>query len=241
MPETPNIVIESQNTSFSRIGSTYQTIERATPSIAALNTNKLNYITDPTSIPGGAKLATIMALSDAGYPHYSELSNLLSNVIANMPLFEERTSDLYARSFSIARAAAQSGPVNVRGGTAQMAFELAELDTLQSISRFKEVWTAWMQAWALETQIIKMANDIPTEIHKEWMQAQVQQSDSENKQRMANIALAEVYNAYNKTLVEQYSAMSNFGKSTMKTEESFSGQGSGQSGITTGFGMSSYR
>ncbi len=240
MPETPNIVIESQNTSFVRVGETYQTIVRATPTIPALATLAQQYISDPTVIPGGVVLNKIMAESETTYPGYDSLAALLQAIVANWPAFEASTSDLYARSYAVARAAAQSGPTNVRGGTAQQGFELAELDALYSINRFKEVWTSWLQAWSLQMQAVKLSNDIPAALRAQWLQSQAQESASEHSQRMDNVALAEVYNAFNKTLIEQYSAAANFGQSTMRTEETFTGQGS-QSGITTGFGMSSYR
>lgn len=94
--------------------------------------------TDSTSHGGTSVLDNIKALLTGTFTG----SGGLDNIIARNPYsqdYENSTAELYNRSYNTARAAAQSGPTNVRGGQARTGFELADLGAQQSMNRFREV------------------------------------------------------------------------------------------------------
>lgn len=235
----PSVVIEAQSTAFARVGETFQTIQRTNPSAPFLVPLSFGVWGNVALIPGGVTLYDVQAQDPTLFYGAGTLYNLY-NIDPFGTDYENETNDLYTRSFAIARAAILSGPANVRGGTARQAFELAEFSTLMSINRFKEIWQNQLAAWKLVLESAQVANASAAEINRERLQAQQQQAATENAQRQAAIESARIYNDFNRMLIENYTAQSNFSLTTMKTEESFTGQGT-QGPIVTSFGSSSYR
>src|SRR5258706_850580 len=155
MADGTTITIEAQDTSFQRAGVTTQDISY----VGGVN---------PTISPVIPSFISIIK------PSFTPTARLALDSLATIyglgPLdttFETSTNALYTRSYAIARAAAQSGPVNVRGGTARIGFELAELDTQMSISRYKEVWQHQIEWAKVVEEAISIANTIISEYDKE--------------------------------------------------------------------------
>jgi hypothetical protein len=113
------------------------------------------------NIPNFQNLKSVadMALSPGGFQGESSLQRVY-NRDPYGGTYENETNDLYERSFDKARAAAKSGPTNVRGGVARNSFELAELDTNMSQNRFREVDNAQKQQAGLTNQSVQLANMI---------------------------------------------------------------------------------
>src|SRR5262245_10166195 len=137
-----DVVIQAQSTAFAREGDTYQ--ERGYVLLTDLiNILRFAYNQYPPSsnlnqadqdflqrillqqsnlIPGGATLNAAQALSDVVFPGSGELAEIYEKDPFSQE-FEDETQELYERAYLIARNTAQSGPINVRGGTARMGFE----------------------------------------------------------------------------------------------------------------------
>jgi len=204
MADGTTITIEAQDTTFSRVGNTNEIITYTAYDYPPLNSTvpALTTITKPsftisprvgTLNPSGVVSARIGAANLAALVSArigpSDLSTLITPPVGLTELaaiyglgpldttYESSTEALYDRSYAIARATALSGPINVRGGTARMGFELAELDTQQSINRFREVWQNQV-AWAgVVTKAIEAADYAIFEYNKEKVAA-IRDSDS---------------------------------------------------------------
>ena len=204
MADDTNITIEAQDTGFTRYGSTGQVITYTAYSYPTLNpfTPTQYRVTKPAFTPtirvgtltpasaitartGPTDLSSLVSTRIGP----ADLSTLLSEPVGLDELatiyglgpldttFEDSTNALYTRSYAVARAAAQSGPVNVRGGTARTGFELAELDTQFSINRYKEVWQNQV-AWAgVVLSAIERANTAIFEYNKEQVAAIKESTD----------------------------------------------------------------
>jgi hypothetical protein len=136
-----------------------------TPSVSAgLSTADTNFLQsilgrDAMQMPGASVLDGMAGLD----PSAGTGASTLESIVNRNPYgatYETNTNDLYERSFDKARAAAQSGPANVRGGTARQGFELAELGTALSQNRFKDVTQNQRQDAGVVGEAAQIANAI---------------------------------------------------------------------------------
>ena len=230
MPDGTTITVNAQDTAFSRHGKTVQ------------------YITHQ-GLPGNIPLEGVVGRGPGPItrtsvvPAFPQYLGPLGDIAARLPFnttLETATTDLYVRVFAIARALAQSGPVNVRGGTARQGFELAELSTQQSINRFKEVWASQLA----EAQVVIAAAQLVNAIYRDREKVLLTDSEQDVMAKHANAQQAMAFlgqiNAFNQNLIQQYSATQHYGTSQMITDEDLDGSGT-QPGIVGTFGSSSWR
>jgi hypothetical protein len=93
---------------------------------------------DNTLVPGRSALDSIINLDPTGYTGEGALRTMSArNPYSND--YENAIGSLYDRQFATARSLAQSGPLNVRGGTARQGFELGELGAQNAFNKFREV------------------------------------------------------------------------------------------------------
>ena len=190
-----NVTIQAQDTTFNRSASTTQLITYTAYNYPVLNPftpvqysvvkpaftpssrvgtlvpsitariGPTDLTTKVTTRVGPADLSALL-MSAAGLSDLAEIYGLGPFDTT----YETNTQALYDRTYLTARAAALSGPQNVRGGTARQGFELADLDTQQSINRFKEIWSNQV-AWAgVVIQAISTANTAIFEYNRELVQ-----------------------------------------------------------------------
>jgi hypothetical protein len=102
--------------------------------------NLLNSLLTRTigNVPGLSTLQTDESIDPTSYTGASTL-NTMSQRNPYSRDYENAIGDLYDRQFAKGRAMAQSGPTNVRGGTARQGFEMAELSGDQARNKFREV------------------------------------------------------------------------------------------------------
>ena len=148
----------NQSSNFSRVGTSQQERQYALPA----NLSQLieqaflgSQVSSTLSANETAALQGLLARVIGDVPGLSTLqgiqgldpttfsgSNALQTIAARNPYsqdYENSTRDLYQRSFDTARAGAQSGPGNVRGGQARAGFDMADVGTQESINRFREI------------------------------------------------------------------------------------------------------
>lgn len=259
-----DVVIQAQSTLFNREGDTWQRKQYEGSSALAslmgniaLNTQVLSSLTSAerialavlfattysTIIPGGQTLYNLQA-EDSGDPKQFTGAAALQSIYELDPFgtdYETETEDLYERSYLIARAAAISGPLNVRGATTRQAFELAELDTRMSINRFREIWQNQMSMAQVVTQAVQVANTAEAERRNALLRAQQQQAATEQGRSVQMLQAAEQLNNDINTHIRTLSLGGEFlTVPTMWTHEQLQGQGF-QGGATTSFGMSTWR
>jgi len=256
-----DVVIQAQSTLFNRQGLTTQTkFYQGSPTLAALMGNValntqigLGLISaeqvallqvlaqNSQVIPGGLTLFNIQNDSDPKlFTGASELQSLYELDPFSTD-YETKTTDLYTRSYAIARAAAQSGPTNVRGGTARMGFELAELDTKMSINRFREVWQNQLAVAQVVVEAVRTANIAESERRNALLKAQQQQAATEQGRAVQTLQAAEQLNNDIATQVRALALCGEFLTTPqMVTSEALQGEGF-QAGATTAFGMSTWR
>ena len=254
------IVVQAQSTAFERFGNARQTKDYSLPfSLRAfidfayttsapagdLSHNEqvfLNnlFLQDPQCLPGGTTLATIQALVAELFDGASDLQQIYQKDPFSTE-YELATTELYNRVFLKARSTAQSGPVNVRGGTARMGFELAELDTLQSINRFREIWQNQVTVAQLVTSAVQVANVIEQGRRETMLRAQQQQAATEQGRVQQMLAAGEVLESLRANHIRTLAAGGEFtGVPIMIQQEDLQGQGF-QQGVTTSFGASYWR
>lgn len=111
-----------------------------TPATTSSEQNLLQTILSGSldSIPGLSALQGIWGIDPV---NYSGLSSLMAMSQRNpySTDYETGVGALFDRQFGKGRALAQSGPMNVRGGTARQGFELGEADAQNSMNKFREV------------------------------------------------------------------------------------------------------
>jgi len=193
-----------------------------------------------TAVPGRSVLDAIIALSTTSF----EGASTLANIIAIDPFgttYQTNTAALYDQLFLTARALAQSGPVNVRGGTPQQALELAELGTLQSINRFKEVWQNTLAMAQLVNEASRVYSAIETSRRADQMKAAeleagIVQGYSGRIIEGAGVVTQE--HSAQTRVAAAYAEL--FGQPVFETDEQVGGVGQ-QGPVTTGFGMSVWR
>ena len=211
-----------------------------------------------TAYPGKSNLDTLLALDPTAYPGASALATLFGlNPFSTA--YELATNAAYDRMFLTARAMAQSGPQNVRGGQPQQALELAELDTLQSINRFKEVWANQVAISGIVVQAQGQAVAAESSRRDVQMKAQQLENASESGRRADQMRAQELEATTLHGLMQQVlvaaeqpardrdiniranAAGAEFiGFPEFKTIEAMSGQGA-QAPVTTSFGTSYWR
>lgn len=150
---------EDVDTSFSRIGATQQI--RSYPTLPAELTSILSqWFGMPQYSQAGADIERIILLNLLGkateaVPGSSVISGIeqispssfsgdtaLQNMADRNPYskdYENAIGQLYDRGFEKSRALAQSGPLNVRGGTARQGFELGEIGAQNAMNKFRDV------------------------------------------------------------------------------------------------------
>lgn len=252
-------IIQAQSTLFERSGETIQFRNYSLPGalIGQLTNEYLtapfftNYNAEQSAlfnlltqnseiIPGGLTLFNIQSLLDGVF----DGSIQLADIWAQDPFsttYETSTTALYTRTFQIARTLAQSGPTNVRGGTARQGFELAELSTQQSINRFREIWQNQLALAQIVVNAINVHNQIEAGRRRDKLQAQQQQAATEQGRVMQTLSAAEQLDRDRATHVRTMSAGGEYlGAPGMVTTETLAGQGM-QGAVTTGFGMSTWR
>lgn len=136
-------------------------LSRSAGNVPGLSTLNNAMGIDPQSFQGGQGLETMMARN----PYSAD--------------YENATSQLYNRQFNQARAAAQSGPTNVRGGTARQGFELADVGTQQAINRFREVRGQQDKEAGVVQGAVQLFNTIEQMRRGSQMQAQQQRMAGE--------------------------------------------------------------
>jgi len=108
---------------------------------------------------GKSVLTDQQNLLPSGYSGQPSLDRIMSRNPYSTD-WENATTALYNRSFDKARSAAQSGPTNVRGGTARQGFELGELATGMSQNRFKDISEQQNKEAGIVSQAVQTANII---------------------------------------------------------------------------------
>ena len=225
MPDGTTIEVQAQDTSFSRIGQTTQTMSHLAASEPTVDTIVGSW--SGVSRPD-VSLQTIQGLS--------YLSGLFDR-----PDFETPTSGLYDRTLAIAAAVAQSGPTTARGGTARVGFAVADLLEQTSLNRWREIWQAWVQ-WAQVT-----INSVVgyNEINRNYDQQVLVYNEQSIMAQHANIQGLVGFNgqvqARNQAKIQAFAAARHYGTTQMVTQEDVSGAGVQASGASSGFGTSNWR
>lgn len=156
---------------------------------------------DPRSFTGRQQLVELMNLTPSGFEGRSALFNIVQRDPYSRN-YEEATAELFNRTLGQARAAAASGPHNVRGAVARRGFELADLDTQAALNRFKEINAQQGREAELVANAVQIFNTIEamrrgtiTEAQRQAMaaesqgrQEQLAAMDSVEKQMVSNLA-----------------------------------------------------
>lgn len=201
------------NSAFRRKGIAEQTRAYSLPSSVSggLNTAYTGAAVDPAVSSGlGSFLQTLLNKNPQTLTNGSVLdaitqiqpgtfsgSDALTTILQRNPFstnWEDATTDLYNRSFDKARAAAQSGPTNVRGGQARQAFEMADLDTQQSMERFKAINEQGQREAGIVEQAAQIYQAIESMRRGQQMQAQGQQVAGETAQTAQGLDAGRVVN-----------------------------------------------
>jgi len=191
-------------------------------------------------IPGGLTLFDIQDIDPTLFPGASALESIYQQDPFSSD-YETETNSLYERAYSVARAAAQSGPTNIRGGTARQALELAELGVQMSNSRFREIWQNQLAMCQVVIQATQVANASEEARRNSQLKAQQQQAATEQGRVVQTLGAAEQITRDREQHLRALAASAEFlGLPNMATEETLQGEGF-QGGVTTGFGMSYWR
>lgn len=256
-----DVVIQAQSTNFARQGETWQWKGYTLPSSLAAYIQYLYSYTAMASslfstelaalyglmiqnsqiIPGGLTLYDIQNLDPTLFTGAADLQAIYQQDPFSTE-YETSTQALYDRAYLTARNAAQSGPSNIRGGTARMGFELAELDSLQSNNRFREIWQNQLAMAEIVVKAIQVANAVESEIRNEQLKAQQLQAATEQGRVTQTLAAAEQLGRDKELHLRSLAAGGEFlSLPYMKTSEALQGEGPGQGSITTSFGMTAWR
>jgi hypothetical protein len=150
--------------------------------------------------------------------------------------YESGITSLYDRQFNKGRSLAQSGPANVRGGTARQGFELGEVDAQNSMNRFREIRGQQDREAGVVQQAIQTMNAIEGMRRGSQMQAQGQNMSGELGRKGASLSAAgqltsrRQANAGNLALAAEM-----LGRPKQTTTDSLSGRGS-QSASSSNWG-----
>src|SRR6266550_2096081 len=198
------------------------------------------FIQDPTLIPGGLTLKNIQSIFPTAFNGAADLQAIYQKDPFSTE-FELATKALYERQYDKARAAAQSGPLNVRGATARQAFELAALDTEMANNRFLQIWQAQVAIAQLVVAAVQTASQAEAERWRLQLQAQQQQAATEQGRVVQGLSASENAVAMRESHTRMLGAGVQFlGQEQMGVEEDLIGEGV-QGSAQTGFGMSYWR
>jgi len=142
------------------------------------SSNELNLLNQmltrsTTSLPGLASLQSIQGIDPTSFTGQSSLNNMAERNPYSSD-YESAVGALYDRSFAKGRAMAQSGPTNVRGGTARQGFEMAELSGDQARNKFREVRGQQDKEAGVVQGAVQLMNTIESMRRGSQMQAQQQ-------------------------------------------------------------------
>ncbi len=195
---------------------------------------------DPTVIPGGLTLKNVQSIFPSAFNGAADLQVIYQKNPWSTE-FETGTRALYERQYDKARAAAQSGPTNVRGATARQAFELASLDVEMSNNRFREIWQAQLAVAQIIVAAVQTASQVESERWRLQLQAQQQQAATEQGRVVQGLSASENLARTREVNVRALGAAVEFlGQAQMGIEEDLIGEGV-QSSAQTGFGTSYWR
>ncbi len=256
-----DVVIQAQSTNFNRQGTTQQfkaynlpvavasylqylyTNSSVSGTVTAAEQSALYALLLQNSevIPGGLTLYNIQALSPTVFDGSAELLAIIQQDPFSTT-YETSTQAVYDRAYLTARNAAQSGPTNIRGGTARQAFELAELDTLQSINRFREIWQNQLAVANLVERAVQLFNAVAAETRNEQLKAQQLQAATEQGRVVQTLSAAEMVAKDKDLHLRALAGSAEFlGVPQMLTQEALQGEGVGQGATLTSFGMTAWR
>jgi hypothetical protein len=256
-----NIIIQAQSTQFERRGNTRQVKEYFLPfnlrsylsfayaytgvglNLSAAEQNYLyKLLTQDTQVlPGGCTLRDVQEIVEDVFPGAAELQAIYRRDPYSDE-YETNTAAQYDRQYATARAAAQSGPTNVRGGTVRVAFETAELGTQMALNRFREIWQNQMTMAQIVIGAIGVANQIGGERRRARLQSVQLQAATEQGRVVQGLGASEQLSKLRNDHQRAMAAGSEFlGAPVMNTVEDLAGQGSGQSATMTSFGASYWR
>lgn len=147
-----------------------------------------------TSIPGLNVLQAVRGIDPTNFTGLSALNG----IIARNPYstdYENAIGQLYDRQFAKARSLAQSGPINVRGGTARQGFELGEIDAQQAMNKFREVRGQQDKEAGVMQGAVQLLNMIESMRRGSQMQAQSQNMAGEQMKTDQSLGAAKHVNA----------------------------------------------
>lgn len=256
-----DVVVQAQSTQFQRQGTTLQTknynlstgnllsymISAFQNAVVAGTLSSVEQAMlqqllgqDSEIIPGGLTLFDIQSINPDLFLGSADLQQIYQKDPFSTE-YETNTADLYNRIYAIARSVAQSGPTNVRGGTARQGFELADLDTQQSINRFREIWQNQLAMAGLVIHAAQVAASMSTARYDLQLKAQQQQAATEQGRVMQTLSAAEQLTRERESFIRACALGGEFTSlPTMTTQENLEGQGF-QAGVNTAFGMTSWR
>ena len=143
--------------------------------------NLLNLLLARTigNVPGLSSLQTSEGIDPTSYEGLTALKTMSQRNPYSSD-YESAIGDLYDRQFSKARSIAQSGPSNVRGGTARQGFEVAELGADQARNKFREVRGQQDKEAGVVQGAVNTMNTIESMRRGSTLQAQGQHQASES-------------------------------------------------------------
>jgi len=126
-----------------------------------------------TDLPGLTALVEAEGIDPTVYSGVSALNNMsLRNPYSQD--YENAIGSLYDRQFEKARAMAQSGPANVRGGQARQGFEMGEIGAQIGMNKFKDIREQQDREAGVVQNSINIMNTIENMRRGSRMQAQGQ-------------------------------------------------------------------
>ena len=128
---------------------------------------------DRSDVPGLDVLQAIRGIDPTNFSGVSPLQNIMARNPYSTD-YESAIGQLYDRQFGKARSLAQSGPINVRGGTARQGFELGEIDAQQAMNKFREVRGQQDKEAGVVQGAVQLLNTIESLRRGNQMQAQHQ-------------------------------------------------------------------
>ena len=226
MADGTTIIIEAQDTTFERNGLTSQAITR-TPYDNGPNLQVVVGSGPIFSLPGFARNAV-------------NGTNYLQELFAT-PDFETPTSGLYDRTLGVAYAMAQTGPTSVRGGTARVAFAIAESLTLAGLNRYREIYTAWLEWAKITVESVARYNEIFRAYDQQTLSYNEQNIMQQHASAQAAVGFLGQVNASNQALIQAYAAKLHYGNTTMNVQENLQGLGTQASSVSNGMGSANWR
>jgi len=226
MADGTTIEIQAQDTTFGRQGTTQQQI-----------------VHSPTD--GGPTMQTVYGtapiIQKLPFSRNAVAGTSYLSALFPAPDFETPTTGLYSRTLAVAVALAQSGPTAVRGGTARTGFAIADAIVQVGLTRWREIYAAWV-AWAQVTeQAVASYNTIFRGYDQQTLSDNEQDIMAKHANLQGSIGFLGQVNASNQALVQSYAVSRHYGTQTMTTTESLTGLGTQDSAAKNAFGSSNWR